>query len=253
MKLALLQMDVAWEARPQNFRKVKRFARLAKEEGAELLILPEMFSTGFSMNLNVTVEEPGGETVSFLKQLATELELSVIGGVVLKGAGGLGRNSALVIDSHGRDVGTYTKCHLFSFMEEQRYHEPGSGPVVFDLNGIPVSIFICYDLRFPEIFRAVAERVHLMVVIASWPSARQLHWDLLLPARAVENQCYLAGVNRVGEGGGLTFTGGSAVYDPLGNRIAYGGEQETIIFAQINPAIVEKIRKDMPFLKDKRF
>lgn len=253
MKLALFQMDVAWEARSKNFRKVKGLAKMAKEEGADLLILPEMFSTGFSMDLNLTMEETGGETVSFLKQLAAEMEVSVIGGVVLKGEKGLGRNTALAFDRCGREVAIYTKCHLFSYLKEDKYHEPGSGPVVFELDGTPLSLFICYDLRFPEIFRRVAQEVHLMVVIASWPSARQLHWDLLLPARAVENQCYLAGVNRVGEGGGLTFTGGSAVYDPIGNRIAYGGEQEAVILAQIEPTTVERVRREMPFLKDRRF
>ncbi len=253
MKLAAVQLDIAWEQKEKNFRKVEGLAKKAKGHGAELLILPEMFATGFSMKLSLTAEEEDGETSSFLRQLARDTGMAILAGAVFKGRNGLGRNCALAVDKEGQKLATYSKCHVFSFMGEDKYHQPGEGPIFFSLGELTVSPFICYDLRFPELFRPVAADCHLMVVIASWPSARQSHWDILLPARAVENQCYFVGVNRVGTGGGLTFTGGSAVYDPLGNRIAYAGAHETIILAEINPTTVDRVRAEMPFLRDRRF
>jgi len=253
MRIAGLQLDTVWEDRETNYRRVKEFARMAKEKGADLLVLPEMFSTGFSMNLIVTMEKDDGPTTRFLKSIATSYQIAVLGGVVLKGKNGRGRNCARVIDAGGNIPTTYAKCHLFSFMDEDKIHESGESPQVFKLKGVRVSPFVCYDLRFPEIFRAVADDVHLMVIIASWPAARQLHWDELLPARAVENQCYVMGINRVGEGDGLIYKGGSAVYDPLGNRIAFAGDQETLVLADVDLRHVDKVRSEMPFLRDRKF
>ncbi len=252
MRVAGLQLDTVWEDREANYRRVEAFARIAKEKGADLLVLPEMFSTGFSMNLGVTKEAHDGPTTGFIKSLARNFKMAVMGGLVLEGHGGLGRNCARIVDSDGNEVGTYAKCHLFSYADEHLYHEPGAQPMVFALAGVKVAPFVCYDLRFPEIFRLVSPRVHLIVVIASWPAPRQLHWDTLLPARAVENQCFVVGINRVGEGGGLRYTGGSAVYNPLGERIAFGGDQEALVIAEVDPEEVEKVRTEMPFLNDRR-
>ena len=253
MRIAGLQLDTVWEDRKTNYRRVKEFARIAKEKGADLLVLPEMFSTGFSMNLGVTMEDDNGPTTRFFRSIATSYQIAVLGGVVLKGQNGRGRNCARAIDADGNILATYAKCHLFSFMEEDKYHESGLSPQVFELKGVRVSPFICYDLRFPEIFRAVADDVHLMVIIASWPAARQQHWDVLLPARAVENQCYMLGINRVGQGDGLIYKGGSAMYGPLGNRIAFAGDQEALVLADVDLHHVDKVRSEMPFLKDRRF
>jgi omega-amidase len=115
-----------------------------------------------------------------------------------------------------------------------------------------MACFICYDLRFPELFRAVANTCMLIIVIASWPDARQGHWETLLKARAIENQCYVIGVNRVGEGGGYSFIGGSAIIDPSGETIAEGREKETLLVAEIDPEKVREIRSIYPFLKDLR-
>ena len=123
---------------------------------------------------------------------------------------------------------------------------------MFELEDIGATCFICYDLRFPELFRAVVDECGLILVIASWPAARQSHWDLLLQARAVEGQCFIVGVNRVGEGGGHTFLGGSAVIDPIGRVLAHGGDKEVLLLADVDPGMVREVRSTMPFLKDRK-
>lgn len=253
MRIAALQFDIAWQQREQNYRSVERWMELAGEGGADLLVLPEMFATGFSLEPQITVEKSSGQTAEFLSHLARKHKIAVLGGLVLPAVRGLGLNSALVFDKNGDLVSSYAKTHLFSFMEEEKAHVAGDGPRPFEICGVKCACFICYDLRFPEMFRSVADGVECIFVIASWPAARQRHWDVLLPARAVENQLYLVGVNRVGAGGGLSFTGGSAIYHPGGNCLSHGGETETLLWSEIDPSEVHRIRAEMPFLADKRY
>ena len=253
MKVAAVQFDIAWERREANYLAVEKWAQLAGENGADLLVLPEMFATGFSLDPQITAEETTGKTAQFLSDLARRHRIAILGGLVLRGEGGRGLNSALVFDKNGVLVSAYAKTHLFSFMGEERAHLAGDGPRPFEICGTKCACFICYDLRFPEMFRAVAEEVECIFVIASWPAPRQRHWDVLLPARAVENQLYLVGVNRVGPGGGLDFTGGSAIYHPGGECLAHGGEAETLLLGEIDPVEVQRVRTEMPFLVDKKY
>jgi omega-amidase len=253
MRIALAQFDIVWEDREANYEKARAFAKQAEAKGAHLLVLPEMFSTGFSMNPSVTAEKMDGATASFVRALAKECNLSVLAGLVLEGKGGKGRNSALIVDKTGCDLAVYTKTHLFAYADEHNYHQQGDGPVVFDLEEMRCASYICYDLRFPELFRKTANQCHVVFVIASWPKSRQKHWDLLLPARAVENQQYVIGVNRIGRGGGLEYGGGSVVYDPLGNAVTVAADQEDLLLADIKEETVAKVRESMPFLKDRRF
>lgn len=252
MKIAGIQMDILWEDQSSNYAKVRRLASEAKEQGADLIVLPEMFSTGFSMDTSITAEAFDGATPSFLRSLARELDLNVVGGFVLVDRDERAKNVSLAVDRSGNDLALYAKVHLIAWLGEDRSHKAGDGPVLFSLNGLGATCFICYDLRFPELFRLVVDKCALIMVIASWPAGRQPHWDLLLPARAVENQCFVIGVNRVGTGGGHIFTGGSAIIDPLGRTMAHGGDQETILLADIDPSKVEKVRSTMPFLRDRK-
>lgn len=253
IKVAGLQLDVAWEDRAANFERVRGIAGQARDQGADLLVLPEMFATGFSLDTKVTAEPPGGETPRFLSELARDLEIGIVGGYVQRRREGRGANLALAVDRRGRTVAEYAKTHLFSFMDEHEVHEAGGGPRKFVFEGVETACFVCYDLRFPELFRLVADGARLVVVIASWPSARQAHWDKLLPARAIENQLYIIGVNRVGQGGGLEYKGGSAIFDPMGNVLSHAGDRENLIIAEIDTDEVERVRSEMPFLKDRRF
>ena len=253
MLIAVVQMDLVWEDRPANFAAARRHGRQAAAAGAELILLPEMFATGFSMNPAVTAEEPDGPTCSFLRELATELGVAVVGGVVRRAAGGKGVNTALAVGADGRVLAEYGKTHLIAALGEAEAHVAGDAPAPFPVGGLQAACFICYDLRFPELFRLVTDRCELVLVMASWPNARQEHWDVLLRSRAIENQCYVAGCNRVGTGGGLQFAGGSAIYDPMGRALAHAGDREDVITARIDPGEVERIRAELPFLHDRRF
>ncbi len=251
MKVALAQMDVAWHDRRANYDKVRSMAERARENGAELLVLPEMFHTGFSLDTSVTPEGIDGPTSTFMRELAKEMKMAVVGGFVLQREGERPQNVSLAVDSTGRDLALYAKVHLIALLDEHKPYGPGTLPAPFDLNGFRASCFVCYDLRFPELFRTVAAECTLMMVVASWPSARQMHWDVLTRARAVENQCYLLAVNRVGEGGGYHFSGGSAIYDPYGEILAHGGDAETVVMADIDPKRAAEVRSSMPFLRDR--
>ncbi len=251
LKIAGLQLDIRWHDRSANHAKIERYAFEAKDKGADLFILPEMCSTGFSMDTAVTAEPLDGPTPQLFRRLAKETRMAVVGGFVFKGESGRPRNVSLAVDPKGCDLALYAKIHQIAILDEHNHYDPGSRPVTFSLQGTEAACFICYDLRFPEIFRAVVDRCQLVIVIASWPSSRQLHWDTLLKARAIESQCFIVGVNRTGFGGGLEFKGGSAAIDPLGNTIAHAGEGEGLLIADIEPSLVMEVRTSMPFLKDR--
>ena len=252
MKVAAAQMDIAWHDRSANYDKARRMAAQAKDAGADLLVLPEMFSTGFSMDTTITVEPLDGPTPTLLRSLARDLDMTVVGGFVLDRDDAGPQNVSLAVDRQGNDLALYAKVHQIGLLGEDANYEPGKWPVAFELKDIGATCFVCYDLRFPELFRAVVDRCGLILVIASWPAVRQPHWDLLLQARAVESQCFMVGVNRVGEGGGHTFLGGSAVIDPLGLILAHGEDRETLLLADIDPAMVREVRSTLPFLKDRK-
>jgi predicted amidohydrolase len=251
LKLALAQMDIAWHDRKTNHASARRLAAKARDCGAQVIVLPEMFSTGFSMETDVTAEPLSGSTPSFLRDLASDLGIWVIGGFVMEREGEKPRNVALTVDPTGADATLYEKIHLISILDEDRHYGPGRLPAPFHMEGLDAACFICYDLRFPELFRAAADACGLVLVIASWPDVRRAHWDTLLRARAVENQCYVAGVNRVGEGGGHRFAGGSLILDPLGTPLAEGGDREELLLADIDPGRVQDVRERFPFLRDR--
>ena len=252
MRVAAAQMDIAWHDRPTNYAKARFLAEQARDTGAEILVLPEMFSTGFSMDASFTAESLDGDTPTFLRSLAHELKLTVIGGFALARDNAGPQNVALAVGRNGNDLALYAKIHQIALLGEDGSYEPGEWPVPFELEGIGAACFVCYDLRFPELFRNVVDQCGLVMIIASWPAARQRHWDILLRARALESQCFVIGVNRVGEGGGLEFAGGSAVIDPLGQVVSHGGEEETLLVADIDLAKVEEVRSAMPFLRDRK-
>jgi predicted amidohydrolase len=224
----------------------------AQQAGAELLVLPEMFSTGFSMDTSITPEPLDGATPAFLRSLAREHDMAVVGGFVLARARGKPQNVSLAVDRRGRDLALYAKIHQIALLEEDKHYQPGDWPMPFSLDNVNITCFVCYDLRFPELFRLVVDQCELITIIASWPAVRQSHWDLFLPARAVENQCFVVGVNRIGQGGDFTFVGGSAIIDPLGNILAHGGEQENLLIADLDTSMVAEVRSKTGFLRDRK-
>jgi predicted amidohydrolase len=252
MKVAAAQMDITWHDRSANHEKARQMAAMAKKAGAELFILPEMFSTGFSMDTSITSETLDGLTPTLLRTLARELNLALVGGFVLARDDGGPQNVSLAVDSDGNDLALYAKIHQIGLLGEDQSYTPGDWPAFFSLGPLNAACFVCYDLRFPELFRLAVDRCELIIIIASWPAVRQPHWDMLLRARAAESQCFVVGVNRVGQGGDLNFIGGSAIIDPLGQVIAHGGDKETLVVANIDPAKVAEVRSAMPFLKDRK-
>jgi predicted amidohydrolase len=250
MKVALLQLDIAWEDVPANHARAARLLDHAAALGARLAILPEMFATGFSMDGRRVAQPEGGPTETFLCERAAALGLHILAGVA-ETAEPLPVNRALLVSPDGR-VKRYTKIHPFSFAGEETVMASGDRVVTWDVEGLRVTPLVCYDLRFPEPFRLAAQETDLFAVIANWPERRRHHWSLLLRARAVENLAYVAGVNRVGEGDSLRYLGDSTLVGPWGETILSAAEQETVLVADVSPETVTEARRKFPVLADRR-
>ena len=251
VKIYAVQFDLAWEDKAANFAKVRALLAAAPPAQGALIVLPEMFATGFSMNLAVTRQRTGREDETFLASLAREHRAHVLGGVVSPGENGLGRNEAVVFSPDGALLARYVKIHPFSLGGEAQGHAAGTDIVTFACSGFTVAPFVCYDLRFPEIFRAAARRgANLFAVIALWPAKRQQHWLTLLQARAIENQAFVIGVNRIGHEPQFSYVGRSVVIDPHGVIIADAGEQERVLTAALDAETVLAWRRDFPALRD---
>jgi predicted amidohydrolase len=254
MKIALVQLDIEWESKKTNYRLAGEFTKRASQEGCDLIVFPEMFNTGFSMNVSAIAENKGGETASVLSEIAGRNGINLIAGYAAKSSeGGKGQNIAAVYNRKGECVARFAKLHPFSFAKEDQYYDAGNNTVVFNIDGMKAGIFICYDLRFPEVFRSIAHEVQAIFVIANWPSSRRDHWVTLLKARSIENQCFIIGVNRTGkDGNGIEYPGASHIFGPSGNEICFGDDKEIFITAEINPHDVHETRDKFPFLKDMR-
>jgi len=251
LTVAGLQLDIAWEDPPANFERAGAMAVRAVAGGAALIVLPEMFATGFSMAADRTAAHAPAIR-EFLAALARRHGAWVLGGYAEPGAP-RPFNAAALFDPHGGEALGYRKIHPFSLAGEDRHFAGGDRlPDTADVEGVRVTPLICYDLRFPEPFRAAAAGTDLFVVIASWPEARRSHWSTLLRARAIENQAYVLGVNRVGEGDGLSYSGGSALVDPLGETIACAARQPAAVLGSVDPAAVAAARARFSFLADRR-
>jgi predicted amidohydrolase len=252
MKIAGIQLDIAWEDPEESFRRAEPMVRKAAAAGARLVVLPEMFATGFTMDVPVAAAAaPGAE--AFLRDMAKGLGIFLLAGVADGGgAGGKGRNFALVFGPDGAELCRYQKIHPFTYGGEAEKYEEGDRLASFSCEGLRVVPLICYDLRFPELFRAAAARADLIAVVASWPSLRRLAWRTLLQARAMDSQGFVLGVNRCGEGGGLHFSGDSLLADPSGGILAEAAEGQGLVLGEVSAEEVAAVRARFPFLKDRR-
>ena len=254
MKIALVQLDIEWESKRANYNRAEHFVDGASHKGCDIVVLPEMFNTGFSMNVPTIAEDENGETAAILSTMAKQYAINIIAGYAVKGIDRKkGRNIAVVYNRKGELVARYVKIHPFSFASEDQHYAAGNDTVVFNIEGMSSGIFICYDLRFPEVFRSIAKKVQAIFVIANWPSSRKEHWETLLKARAIENQCFVIGVNRTGtDGNGIHYPGDSRVFDPSGMEICSGNDTNEFITCMINPREVAETRVRFPFLSDMR-
>ena len=253
MRVYGFQMDVAWNAPAHNLAHAEAWIRRAAAQGADLVALPEMFATGYSMK----VDRAAGarqETEAHLQSLASELGLAIVAGTAERIPGdaeGRGVNVALAVGPEGR-LGRYEKIHPFSFAGEHHKYRGGEALCTFPFRGVKVGLFVCYDLRFPEVFRAAADGMDLAIIVANWPEPRRYAWRQLLIARAIECQCFVLGVNRVGEGGGLVYTGDTLFVDPLGEILSAAACQEALVGGLVEASQVQDVRARFPFLSDRR-
>ncbi len=254
MIVAGFQMDIVWEKPKANFDHVREMAEgamRASHTTPDLLVLPEMFATGFSMNA-AYVSGFAEETRAFLSDLAAELSVSVMGGYAETGDP-LPANACSLFDARGNEKLHFQKLHPFSLAEEDRHYRGGDSMASCEVDGVRVTPLICYDLRFPEPFRPVAPITDLYCVMANWPDKRRSAWTTLLRARAIENQAYVLGVNRVGTESNNTYSGDSALFDPMGEAVAESKPyQEGIVLGAVDAKEVRKIRRKLSFLKDRR-
>jgi predicted amidohydrolase len=249
MKLGLIQYGPKWEDKEENKSKLNSLLKNKKED-VDLLIFPEMTLTGFSMRSDIYGESLESESFNYFAGVAKEFECDVVAGIIEKNAGKY-FNTLVHISHEGILKNSYRKIHPFSYSNEDKHFSAGLEPVISDINGWSTGLSICYDLRFPELYRFYGkERAELIIVIANWPDTRIEHWNTLLKARAIENQCYVAGVNRVGDGLRLHYVGFSSVYDPMGKEIVSVVNDEGVIFTEIDKSKVEETRNKFPFLDD---
>ena len=253
MQVNLCQNDCVWENRTASHLRVAELLSKTPPEPGSLIVLPEMFSTGFSKNLEVTCQTEAREDEVFLQNLARTHRSTVLGGVVSRSPSGRGYNQSVAFDDQGALLARYSKLQPFMLGGEGQCHDPGSEVEVFSLGGFRVAPLICYDLRFPEHARtAMKKGADLLVYIASWPVKRYHHWLTLLQARAIENLAYVIGVNRCGSDPDFHYNGRSVVVSPHGHIIADAGEQERVVQASIDPEETRKWRADFPALRDAR-
>jgi predicted amidohydrolase len=252
MKIALIQHDIHWEDAAATRERVRPLLERAVADGAELVVLPEMFAVGFSMDADRIVEPEDGPTRVWLGEAATALGVHLLAGVPTARAG-QPENHALLVAPGGAVTGRYAKIHPFTFADEHRHYRAGDAPATVPLGEFTLGLTVCYDLRFPELYRRLAaDGADVLVVIANWPRARVHHWSALLRARAIENTAYVIGVNRTGSGGGLDYPGASALIDPAGEVLAEGDDRERILSGEIDPARIRGVRERFPFLADRR-
>ncbi len=253
MKIYGLQIDSVWESKTPNHDKITSLLDRAKPETGSLVVLAEMFASGFSMNVAAIHDSDTHETQNFLSLTAAEHKVFLIGGIVTKDASGLGRNESVCYSPEGKELARYCKLQPFTLGGEKAAYVAGEDVCLFNWQDFTVASFICYDLRFPELFRRAAKRgANLITVIASWPDVRVDHWLTLLKARAIENQAYVIGINRCGNDPKLYHSGRSSIFDPSGKLLADAGSEEGWIETDIDLASLNEYRKALPFLADIR-
>lgn len=248
LKITTFQAYLFWENTDKNLQNLA--LRLSSiREKTELIVLPEMFSTGFTMNAETLAEEMDGKTMKWMHQQAVKFASVITGTIIIKEQDKFFNRLIWM-----RPDGTYEyydKRHLFGLGKEDDTYTAGNQKLFVELNGWKICPIICYDLRFPVWLRNKGAEYDMLLVVASWPERRSLHWRTLIPARAIENQAYVVAVNRVGHDGNEVYhSGDSMCIDPNGNVVYYKPNDEDLYTFTINKLEVEKSRRAFPFLKD---
>lgn len=252
LRVAVVQHDIVWESRRETLVRLEPTVASAAAAGARLVVLSEMFAVGFSMNTAVTAEAVNGPTTDWLCSQAQRWSTWICGTVPVRVDDSPLPYNTFVLAGPAGELHRYRKIHPFTSGGEREAFAAGNEVVTVDVDGVRVTPFVCYDLRFPDVFWGAAAGTDLYVVSANWPEARRRHWSALLIARAIENQAYVVGCNRVGAGGTLHYVGDSAVVSPMGDVLAAAAEVETTLLVDVDPARVVEVRKRFPFAADRR-
>lgn len=253
LHITLIQTSLFWEDKPANLDMLEKKI-MSIQDKTEIVILPEMFSTGFSMNpsgLSETMEE---ETIAWMKKVAREKKIILTGSMIARDNEEFFNRLIWMLPTG--DFGTYDKRHLFGYANEDQFYRPGERRFIASVKGWKINLLICYDLRFPvwsrqsPAIKPTAE-YDAIIYVANWPEKRNHAWKTLLQARAIENQCYVIGVNRVGnDGNGIYHSGDSMVVDPLGEVLYTKAHEEDIFTIELDKKHLDEIRAKLPFLKD---
>ena len=253
LTITLVQTNLHWENKAANLLMLEQKIK-AIEERTEIVVLPEMFSTGFSMNATALGEDMDGETISWMKRVASENKIILTGSIIIKENEQI-YNRLIWMLPNG-EYGVYDKRHLFGFGNETEHYTAGNKRLIASVKGWKINLQICYDLRFPVWARQNAAdkndaEYDVLIYVANWPERRSHAWKTLLCARAIENQCYVVGVNRVGDDGNKIYhSGNSMIIDPLGQVLYHNADEEEIFTLALDKEKLNEVRSKFPFLKD---
>jgi omega-amidase len=252
VRICSAQISSIWEEPEKTLEKARLFVRHAADSGASLVCFPEQFATGWDPESHNNLENIDGNIVSTLRKFARESNIGILGSF-REWSQPLPKNTAVAIGRDGRVLVTYSKMHLFSPGNEQKAFQSGTDLGIFTIDSLTCGIAICYDLRFPDLFRIYAQKgVQAVIVPAAWPSKRLQHWELFITARAAETQMYIAGVNTTGKTPVDTYSGSSMTADPQGAIISRANDAEQLIFTDLDPALVETTRRLFPVESDRK-
>jgi len=253
LNITIIQANLHWEDKAANLKMFEEKINSIKEK-AEVVILPEMFSTGFSMNPKQLAEKMDGPSVEWMKNVAARKKIIIAGSLIIEDGGNY--YNRLVWMLPNGQFGYYDKRHLFAYATEDEHYSAGNKRLIASVKGWKINLLVCYDLRFPVWARQTNDdsgnpEYDLLVYVANWPERRVHAWKTLLQARAIENQCFVVGVNRVGEdGNGHRYSGESMIVDPMGEVLGTKVNEEAIITMTLDKSKLEEVRKKLPFLKD---
>ncbi|HWB18940.1 MAG TPA: nitrilase-related carbon-nitrogen hydrolase [Phycisphaerales bacterium] len=250
MLFAALQFDIAWEDKPANHARIESLIASAALPPGSFLLLPELADTGFSLNIPSIVSEL---SLTWARSLAQRFKIYVQHGFPELGPDARGRNTAAIISPDGLLLGKYHKIHPFSYGKESTHYSAGDSLLIADCNHVNVCPLVCYDLRFPELFRLAVSAhppAEIFTIGASWPAARQHHWRSLAIARAIENQSFVVAVNRIGNDPHVSYVGGSLIVSPKGDILAEADDRTALLTAELDLQSLRKWREQFPALRD---
>jgi omega-amidase len=256
VKIVCIQVDIQFGNPERNKEHIeKKIHEAVRLHKPDTIVLPELWDTGYDLTrLDEISDENGENAKKWLSSFAKEFGVNIVGGSVAFRKDTEVYNTMLSFDRSGQHIGTYSKAHLITLMEEEKYISPGKESGVFTIDELPSAAAICYDIRFPEWIRMpFVKGAKALFVPAQWPIQRQTHWRALLIARAIENQCYVVACNRVGSDPNNTFAGQSMIIDPWGDILAEASvAEEEILSAVISPELVDEVRAKVPVFNDRR-